>query len=450
MGAMTPLRAAHQAGYTSAVRAQVGRREFMLGAFGFFMMVAYGAPFDLTTRDGSLRFALSFVILGAAFVGGQRQRRARGCVPLHVALLVTLFGLILVSTVWTPDPGYAAWKVVAFASRAVAPTLAIWLMRPSTSRDVTAVLAGALVGSLIVVGRMVLVPQQFAVWRTRYTIETFTHPNAVARDIGVALVLLTSALIFRARSKGLTVLVPAALAGAVIAVLRTGSRGPVVAYVVALLFAWVVAGAKNRRLIAVTLAVTLAGAAAAIRLGAFGLSSDQLGSTRIAERGVLELVDAGDRDGVERLLRFSEAWEMFTESGMAGVGLGGFSALYSGPPPGGIFSDRQYPHNLFLEIASEVGLAALMLIAALVAVWLWSASRLDNVLDAGPSFALAAMTMYALVNASVSGDLGTNNLVFVCGALSATCWRMANVDARRGNSELHPGLPGRAVTAAGG
>ena len=101
------------------------------------------------------------------------------------------------------------------------------------------------------------------------------------------------------------------------------------------------------------------------------------------------------------------AWEGFVASDGLGVGTGGFAGLYG-------TRAREYPHNLILEVAVEqgiLGLAVLMVILSMTLLRLIRVSRKPGVDLYGK--ALLSLWFYGLFNALVSGDIATNQILWV-------------------------------------
>jgi len=125
--------------------------------------------------------------------------------------------------------------------------------------------------------------------------------------------------------------------------------------------------------------------------------------------------------------RFSEAISIMTSfpEAFTGVGIGGFSTAFTH------FDDRVYPHNIFLEIGSELGILGLL---AFVVFSFSSFSRGLAALHCATwvdqrylSKTLIALFLYMLLNACVSGDINDNRLLFAFAAL-------IDVTKRTGNS----------------
>lgn len=97
---------------------------------------------------------------------------------------------------------------------------------------------------------------------------------------------------------------------------------------------------------------------------------------------------------------------------ITGLGIGGFSVFY-----GGIDLKRGvYPHNIFLEIGSELGIFGMISIVLLI-FWslCFSISSIKKVrsVDLSLSITLFALLVYSVVNASKSGDINDNRLLFM-------------------------------------
>jgi O-antigen ligase len=135
----------------------------------------------------------------------------------------------------------------------------------------------------------------------------------------------------------------------------------------------------------------------------------------------LELLQI-ERGEVGRLERFRVAWDVISRfpEMLMGLGIGGFSVAYAG------FDDYRgdYPHNVFLEVGSELGAIG---VGALAAMVLWSFVRAQSNMRRAASIdegytanALLALLAFSLVNASISGDVNDNRFLFaVMGTVSA-------------------------------
>ena len=175
-------------------------------------------------------------------------------------------------------------------------------------------------------------------------------------------------------------------------VLLTGARS----YAVALLAALAAQAMLGARRIAVALA------GAAVALGVFQYFASELVQDRFDPARVVESLAYRERESV-----WQAAWQCFGEHPLCGVGLGEF-ARASG------WHGRVYPHNLPLEIASELGCVGLLCLALLLAAPVVSCLGL---LRRGERVSMSAcfgigMTVFGVGGALAVGDLIRNYFLF--------------------------------------
>lgn len=125
------------------------------------------------------------------------------------------------------------------------------------------------------------------------------------------------------------------------------------------------------------------------------------------------LLSEGGLDQPERIVRFEKAIDIVLSlpNGIIGVGVGGFSVYYAS------FDDKRgdYPHNIFLEIGSELGWIGLLAIIFLVyrsfssSLLLLKTFILNKTHIAMTFFALL---IYMIFNSSISGDVNDNRFLF--------------------------------------
>lgn len=102
---------------------------------------------------------------------------------------------------------------------------------------------------------------------------------------------------------------------------------------------------------------------------------------------------------------FSRAWELIHESPVLGAGLGGYSTD----------AHRSYPHNLFLEVLSELGLIGFMLLIFSVFYYpIQSLARLVRMQVHG-CFIIIFLFAY-FIRSMISGDL-TESIFFLVGLM---------------------------------
>jgi O-antigen ligase len=197
----------------------------------------------------------------------------------------------------------------------------------------------------------------------------------------------------------------ASLPALAIALLAAGSRGPVLGLLVgvAVLLALLVhSRAIRRRAPILGMAVVLAVAATVV-----------LVPGEAAQRSLSIISEAGS--GVSsngRSQLWSLAYELFAAHPLQGIGTGGFAA---------VARVEQYPHNILLEAAAELGVAGLLLVfgvmasafSRLLGAWRRAAD------DLRPAIAVVlALLVASIVNSLLSGDITVNSSLWLFAGLA--------------------------------
>lgn len=199
------------------------------------------------------------------------------------------------------------------------------------------------------------------------------------------------------------------LAVAIPCALLTGSRGPLVAAAAAaLMFGLAWWFAPGRRPIPWSRGLLMAGLAGLVLL----LLSSQLPGLR----------HLGATVGM-RLALYQQALGAIAERPLLGLGLGGFQAEVDVAAMGEALA---FPHNIFLEVGSELGLLGLLAFGVLACRFLWLGHRhllhaVAHPDDPTSSWGLAATAgfLFLLAAAQFSGDLISNHsLWFYMGMMS--------------------------------
>lgn len=209
------------------------------------------------------------------------------------------------------------------------------------------------------------------------------------RAVGAAMVVLALYAVASHGRPRLWAVVGTLALGA--ATLQAGSRGPVIAALIAVL---VVVAASPQRGRGVR--VVLAGAAVA--LAAYLAFSADLVAGR--------LLVFNDTSAAERRRLWSDSLDVLTAH-PGGIGWGN---LYYSLPAGSVPDVRVYPHNVLLEVGTEAGWLALAGLVALLGV-AWVRQR--RAASTGVEAAMLGLLVFFLVNALVSGDVGDNRGLWV-------------------------------------
>lgn len=124
-----------------------------------------------------------------------------------------------------------------------------------------------------------------------------------------------------------------------------------------------------------------------------------------------------DTSAVGRITRYFTALDMWGDKPLIGNGIGSFSLFYNGT------DIRDYPHNICLEILSELGILGFGVFVSLIGTSLYNGlivfknkfKEIDSL-----QIVLLLVFLYLFINANVSGSLNDNRLMFTFISLLST------------------------------
>lgn len=121
----------------------------------------------------------------------------------------------------------------------------------------------------------------------------------------------------------------------------------------------------------------------------------------------LDRIGEGDAATEERLMMYKSAIRLWEESPYWGNGVGSFALDYGG------MDTKLYPHNIFLEILSELGMIGLFLFLGLLLIGLYKGYLIlkQNKNNKYGVLILLSFIML-LINANATGDLNDNRIFF--------------------------------------
>ncbi len=356
---------------------------------------------------GGVTFLLAaWIGLAIVFVIMRGEHRLPGRLLLSapVALSLLLLGLMILRLGQSPGEEYGSMKTQLF----VADNLVLFvgaLFVGARRQDLRLFLLLVLVvsagGALLLLFELVSGSAQASVGE-RFSLGAQEYPIYLARSSADGL-MIAIYVILVSRNPKLRLLALGVLPMLFAAMIAAGSRGPVLAFLFGLviLVALSATGARARRRLAQVVAglliatilvpVIIPGSAAgralsAIVGGASGLSSN--GRTQL----------------------WSQAFTLFGQHPLFGIGTGGFSGL----------NVESYPHNILLEVAAELGLIGLVVLVGFLVTSLtrlistWRVAWREEKLDAA---VLIALFLTALVNAFFSGAIQDNHEIWLWAGL---------------------------------
>jgi O-antigen ligase len=342
--------------------------------------VVQAMPIDATLGLGALLATVCFV----RFASGRARR-----LPYGLALTLAVVGLALVGSLgWTPAPAYGTEKAEKFLSLTLLAAVAPFFLIEDES-DLRRFFSWTVVIALAAAMLALVHPPPPGAERLEL--------GAAANTIGSAQLLCTAAIVlllgalakrtWRLRATAMGV-------GLIVVATAVGSRGPLLALALALgvtAAVWVMR--VPRKMVPLLLAV-VAGLAVVPFVSLPETSGQRLAA---AARDPIATFQENSRSFLYR-----QALELINEQPLRGVGAGGFNSV----------SPDKWPHNLFLELWSELGVVTTVVVAASIVAVLVGLYRTAWRLPEGPSrqlvYVVTGVFLFYLFAVQVSGDINEN------------------------------------------
>lgn len=389
----------------AALAALIAFPPVLLAAFVFVPFfeaapLVRSAPFDPTVTLGAVLLA----VIGHRLV---THRVAR--VPSDFVIPVIAIGIALaVGLIGTPAPEYGTEKVLKFFTVTLLATLAPFFVIRTRAELVMFLWAIAAGGVLVAAVTPFVEPTVLSGITTQFDIEgrySFGGQIFPARFLcTAALILLVMPGFTQGRWRYLA---PIAALGVIFVALGFGARGPIGAFAAALAAVVLFSALRAPRQLVMVLVVVVLGGIVMPFVTLPGQSSDRLTSAVSDPVGVLR---SDTRSAV-----YDQALRLAADNSLTGIGTGGFSTYTSviSPPK----FPLNYPHNIFLELASEVGVLPALLLALLVvagsAILLRRLRLTRNRADRHLVTLVAGLFLLNFLATQFSGDINDNRTFFL-------------------------------------
>lgn len=362
---------------------------------------------------GGFTFLFSvWIFLGIAFMIMRGRHRTAVPALLSIPVLASCFllALMILRLGASLDPSYGTMKIELYvADVLVFMVAAIFVGSRHNDLDLffKVTLTVAAVSALLFLFQLVSGAAQ-QVYSGRFSISAQEHPIDLARASADGLLIAIYYLLATER-RSLRLRVALVTPALAITMVAAGSRGPTVAFVVGLaaLLSLSAASPRARRRFAIVGAMF----AVAAVLVPLVVPSSSIGRALSTIVGSASGLSSNGRSAL-----WSTAIASFAQHFGLGLGTGGFAALQPAVTAGLI-----YPHNLFLEVASELGIigltALLVIVGGLVArlAMLWRSTVDEEKLVAT---ILIALFLTAVTNACISEAIYGNAEVWIWGGLA--------------------------------
>jgi len=211
-------------------------------------------------------------------------------------------------------------------------------------------------------------------------------------------------------------------------IIETGSRGPLLAIIIAFSLSLL----RIQYFIRAFFGLAACATAAYLYLSSQDLTENQ-GLGRI-----LGETDAASKSSQGRIHLFSSAWEQFLQFPIFGQGSGSFSFFFNST------DERKYAHNAYLEIAGEFGMMGLIIFFTILILCLYQIIKLrkrSKDLYTNQYWSITSIQMLyfiGFVNSALSFSLSNQRILFVSiGLIAATTfWHATRMNHPKNQVDL--------------
>lgn len=344
-------------------------------------------------------------VAAAYLAGGWHLARARRLLRISVVdwLFFALYGLFFISyLIFSLDNPNALKKVTYAPVLVIAPYLGLQLLSSREQVQRFFLYCAGLTVLMMLPSAYELLTNPYYGDYGRFSIFIFTDKGDNPIQFGISFALLILFTLFRIAAQRrigfwhLAIILPS-----IYFLVRSGARGPLISFVVALLFYIVWLGELRPRI-----KLTLLGGLAALLIAAFSLVPTQTTTfyQALVDPNIAPSRDPSANSIQERMIFMEQAINEFLASPIIGVGTGNSS--------GGI----GYPHNVFIEVAAEFGFLGLLIFLPLCVVVIRTAIKhIRNPLKGQTDWLMNlafATFIFALVEALFSAYMGGDVLFY--------------------------------------
>ncbi len=327
-----------------------------------------------------------------------------------VIMLYMIFGLLLLMGYgYTRAPNYAFSKIlIAFSYYAVLPFVLYNILTNAhlVKKFLSAASLAGITTVLIVIyaaGNPIDLLQNMERFH-RYSLEG-ANPIQLSRYLGMSILLLIWYLHVKGRITYLIAIMPVIIA-ALLYMVATGSKGPLLSLFFSILIIIIYIGTIKSTLGIILFSSLIVG---------YVIFSGVLPADFVQQRFIARDIEEYSRYDAYMITLSSYADSSWLAK-LFGNGTGDFAYLWNKADM------RDYPHNIFLEILYENGLFGLFVFALSVILPIIYGHRLIKgkklkKQDSSNMLVVLSLYVFSVLNAQVTGDIGTNLFIAVWGTL---------------------------------
>lgn len=369
---------------------------------GFLFSSVFKANFDFVPID----LTLLFMVL-TLFVAVKRLLERPVILKIAIAPIVTyilISSLMLVSLIYTSGSGYAVEKTLAFSTVTFWSFAGIFLLIKS-NESLRMFIRGLLFYGLLTIS-IVFLNYLFGnsgdISRVGVGSEGTSNVLGLGRLTGITIIILASSLVYSKHKFTKKLFLFSAIVTSLFVLVLTGSRMPFLALVPSLILMVLFSidwakGIRIRKGLLLSLPL--------IPVVYFVVRPIIQGSNVFYRLNQFFETAGGGQSVQSRADMIKGSINMWKGAPIFGEGIGSFPVYYASLD----YKNRLYPHNIFTEFLSELGLIGLLLFLFLIIISVISVikSKKD-----GNQITVVLIGFYLIINANSTGDFNDNRWLF--------------------------------------
>lgn len=336
-------------------------RTVFSGEFLFALYIVVGsfkAAFDIPYIDETaLLFGLTFIIAVKNFV--QRGFKFQKKLIVPALLFLGIIFISFISLMYTPSHTYALEKIVRFSIIAGWCFFGVFFLFKN-EESIKKFLIGLVFVSTVMATSLLSNGLSTGIGFQSTFGSSYV---SLARVCAMGSLILLMYFLFTKQRNFLRYIALISALILFIPLIQSGARLPVLILILTLMsIPLSMIKFRNGDVLISKKIIPLFLMAVVVFVSSFVLYEKGYADTLVYRMEVMFNSENGGNSVEGRTSRFETAWDMSTESYFLGYGLGSFPLFYSK------MDAEDYPHNLYLEILSELGIIALIIFVTLLVI----------------------------------------------------------------------------------
>lgn len=401
--------------------------------FALFLLAGYfkealQVPIDLTATFFILSVLCAVLRIGRTLFTNKinnRENMISKKIILHAFLFLIFFGFIWLSNYYTLGSKYSLEKTLKFSTFTAWAFFGVYFLvnnRKSLRNFLKSLALIALIMSLYTV----LGLQKSPGGESGFTAVAGDNYLGLGRSSGLGALIFISLYITTDSKKFVKVLSLCSVLIILTALFASGSRMPLISFIIVFFTAFFTSVKIRKGIVYIRKGFSYFIALLGVGIiSILALASTGIFDTVIRRLSILFTETDGGTSAEGRIERYKTAYETWVNHPIFGTGVGSFPIHFDG------IDIVDYPHNIFLELLSELGLIGLLLFLLFIVYPIYIVvlnRKIKAVFLHSEILTSLFCFMFFFLNACTTGDINDNRLLFTFSSLVVVSFVLTNRD----------------------